>query len=58
MSQLNQRKIKWTKCDSNGRQVSQHDCDHHFFIILKNNYNHSRKPAQLKRLLKNEHFNA
>ena len=38
-TQLNQREIKWTKCDTNGH-IATGNCPHHYYIIITmNGYN-------------------
>jgi len=40
MTQLNQREIKLTHCDTNGRKVDPAKCPHHYYVIItKNKYN-------------------
>ena len=39
MNQLNQREIKSTKCDTNGK-IATGSCPHHYYILIsKNKYN-------------------
>jgi uncharacterized protein YifN (PemK superfamily) len=39
INQINQREIKQTKCDTNGRLAGPADPKHAYIIITKNNYN-------------------